>query len=236
MDRVKQGVNMKELIKDQLNVDDFVYISPNAYGDKDKTSRAKIIGIGKNILEIQYVVTGEYNAIPYVNIRNLKFEGGFKMWKDYGWVIAQEEKITKEKRKERVKAMLHKPTNNPADKLVYDGNTLSNAFKGISISRHESEPEDLEKAVMMYLLKDMGYTYSDVHKVLESVEIKWIPKDGEDFFYITSEGDIIPQNYDSKSIQHINICNFGNYFKTEEDAINARSKILNIFKESKDNA
>lgn len=37
MDRVKQD----------LKVGDKVYISPSAYGDKDKTSRAKIIGIGK---------------------------------------------------------------------------------------------------------------------------------------------------------------------------------------------
>lgn len=182
------------------------------------------------------MTTGEYNAILYVNIRNLKFEGDFKMWKDYGWVIEQEEKIAKEKRKERVKDMLHIPTNKPTDKLVYDGKTLSNVSNGIIVTRHESEPEDLEKAVMMYLLKDLGYTYTDVHKVLESVEFKWYPKDGEDFFYITSEGDIIPQNYDSKSIRHINICTFGNYFKTEEDASNARSKILNVFKESKGNA
>lgn len=226
MDRVKQ----------ELKVGDKVYISPSAYGDKDKTSRAKIIGIGKNILEVQYVTTGEYNAIPYVNIRNLKLEGGFKMWKDYGWVIEQEEKIAKEKRKERVNDMLHIPTNKPTDKLVYDGNTLSNASNGIIITRHESEPEDLEKAVMMYLLKDLGYTYNDIHKVLESVEIKWYPKDGEKFFYITSEGDIVSQKYDSESIHHVNICTFGNYFKTEEDASNVRSKILNVFKESKGNA
>ena len=182
------------------------------------------------------MATGKYNAMPYANIRDLKFEGGNQMWKDYGWVVEQEEKIAKEKRKERAKDILHMPTNKPTDKLVYDGTTLSNASNGITIRRHESEPEDLEKAVMMYLLKDLGYTYTDVHKVLESVEIKWYPKDGEKFFYITLSGTVDYAYYYSKSDSHKNLCTFGNYFKTEEDAIDAQSKIVDVFKEVKDNA
>lgn len=56
--------------------------------------------------------------------------------------------------------------------LIYDGTTLKGQINGkeIKVTRSDKDKEDLEKAVMMALLKSLGVTYVDVKDLKNKVK------------------------------------------------------------------
>lgn len=91
-----------------------------------------------------------------------KFSHTFRLKGDGCWWFAPEmidwEKTEKINKKET--------------RLTYDGTTLKGQINGkeIKVTRSDKDKEDLEKAVMMALLKSLGVTYVDVKDLKNKVK------------------------------------------------------------------
>lgn len=114
-------------------------------------------------------------------------------------------------------------------KPTYDGTTLS--LGDLKVTRHRDDKEDLEKAVMMLLLKKEGYSFGDVRRVVKNTKVKWVPKDGQKFFFITSPGNISSDVYYEAWSIHEELRVFGNCFRTEEEAEKKLEQIRKLLKE-----
>lgn len=122
--------------------------------------------------------------------------------------------------------------NKKETELVYDGITLEGQISGkeIKVVRSSEDKEDLEKAVMMGLLKSLGYSFEDVKKLQSKVKKVWKPKFNQIYYYVGPYGEVKPTrnlNYDfDKKI--FEICNC---FKTKEEAEQKAMKFRELFKE-----
>ena len=115
--------------------------------------------------------------------------------------------------------------------LVYDGAILKGQINGkeIKVVRSSKDKEDLEKAVMMGLIQSLGYTYKDVKELENKVKTIWRPQENEKYYFVTSCGAVVyTYNYDSQLDKEL--FDFGNYFKTEEEAEQKAIEVRRLFK------
>ena len=116
-------------------------------------------------------------------------------------------------------------------KPTYDGTTLS--FGDLKVTRHIDDKEDLEKAVMMLLLKKEGYNFGDVRRIVKNTKVKWIPKDRQKFFFINPTGNISSDVYYGAWNVHEQLYKLGNCFKTKEEAKAKAEQIMRILQEGR---
>lgn len=116
-------------------------------------------------------------------------------------------------------------------KPTYDGTTLS--LGDLKVKRHRDDKEDLEKAVMMLLLKKEGYSFRDVRRVVKNTKVKWVPKDGQEFFFITYTGNISSDAYYGAWSVHEELRVLGNCFRTEEEAEKKLEQIRKLLQEGR---
>lgn len=114
-------------------------------------------------------------------------------------------------------------------KPTYDGITLS--LGDLKVTRHRDDKEDLEKAVMMLLLKKEGYSFGDVRRIVKNTKVKWVPKAGQKFFFITSTGNISSGVCYGPWSAHGERYMFGNYFRTKEEAEKKLEQIRKLLQE-----
>lgn len=114
-------------------------------------------------------------------------------------------------------------------KPTYDGTTLS--LGDLKVTRHRDDKEDLEKAVMMLLLKKEGYSFGDVRRIVKNTKVKWVPKAGQKFFFITSTGNISSGVCYGPWSAHGERYMFGNYFRTKEEAEKKLEQIRKLLQE-----
>ena len=112
---------------------------------------------------------------------------------------------------------------------AYDGTTLY--WDGIKVVRDDKHDEDLEKAVMILLLKKEGYCFGDIKNVIKKTKVKWVPKDGQKFFFITSTGDISSDVYYGAWSVHEEWYMLGNCFRTEEEAEKKLEQVKKLLSE-----
>lgn len=115
--------------------------------------------------------------------------------------------------------------------LIYDGTTLEGQINGkeIKVTRSDKDKEDLEKAVMMALLKSLGVTYVDVKDLKNKVKKVWRPKYREKYYYIMSNLEVNCGYNDDYSMDKRRI-QVGNCFETEEEAEKKVVEIRRILK------
>jgi hypothetical protein len=116
-------------------------------------------------------------------------------------------------------------------KPTYDGTVLSG--DDIEVTRHRDDKEDLEKAVMMLLLKKEGYSFGDVRRIVKNTKVKWVPKDRQKFFFINPTGNISSDVYYGAWNVHEQLYKLGNCFKTKEEAKAKAEQIMRILQEGR---
>ena len=114
-------------------------------------------------------------------------------------------------------------------KPTYDGTVLS--WDDIEVTRHRDDKEDLEKAVMMLLLKKEGYSFVDVRRIVKNTKVKWVPKAGQKIFFITYTGNISSGVYYGAWSVHEELLVFGNCFKTKEEAMVKLEQVKKLLSE-----
>ena len=124
-----------------------------------------------------------------------------------------------------------KRLNNKNSGLLYDGTTLEGEIDGqeIKVVRSPEDKEDLEKAVMMALLKSLGYSFEDVKKLQNKVKKVWKPKYTEIYYYVGPYGEVESTrnlNHDSDE-KLFEVCN---YFKTKEEAEKKAAEVKELFR------
>ena len=124
-----------------------------------------------------------------------------------------------------------KKLNKKETKLVYNGTTLEGQINGkkIKVVRSSEDEEDLEKAVMVGLLKSLGYSFSDVKRLQNKVKTVWRPKYAEIYYYVGVYGEVksttnLNLDYDKKLFEACNC------FETKEDAEQKAIKFRELFK------
>ena len=107
--------------------------------------------------------------------------------------------------------------------ITYDGREI--------IVKNNNEENDVEKAVMLLMLKQRGVTYTDVKREVEKVKVKWRPAIGEQFYYISTTPTIKARalTYFTEGALK-EMTDAGNYFRTKEDAEEKIEKIKEILK------
>ena len=121
--------------------------------------------------------------------------------------------------------------NKKETKLTYDRTTLKGQINGqeIKVIRSPEDREDLEKAVMMGLIKSFGYSYSDVKRLQSRVKEVWRPKFNQKYYYAGACGEVesmcnLDNDFDKK------IFEIGNCFKTREEAEKKAAEVKELFK------
>lgn len=105
---------------------------------------------------------------------------------------------------------------------------LTNSEEEFAVTNKEEE-NDIEKAVMMLMLKSLGVTYGDVKKEVEKVKVKWRPTEDDRYYYIREIGDISSCFWSELSWDYYRF-DFNNCFKTEEEAEEKLEKIKEVLK------
>lgn len=115
--------------------------------------------------------------------------------------------------------------------LIYDGTTLKGQINGkeIKVVRSDKDKEDLEKAVMMCLLKSLGYNYDDVKKLQSKIKKEWRPKYREKYYYIMSNLEVNCGYNDDYSMDNRRI-QVGNCFETVEEAEKKVIEVKGLFR------
>lgn len=95
--------------------------------------------------------------------------------------------------------------------------------------KNNNEENDAEKAVMLLMLKQLGITYGDVKKEVEKVKVKWVPKDGEKYYWINYRLEINWFIWEGLWADR-DLFKCGNCFETREVAEGKLEKIRGILK------
>ena len=120
---------------------------------------------------------------------------------------------------------------NKKSELIYDGTILRGQIDGqeIKVVRSSKDKEDLEKAVMMGFIQSLGYTYKDVKDLKNKVKTPWRPQEDEKYYFVTSRGSVVyTYNYNTRVDKES--FDFGNCFKTEEEAEKKVVEIIRVLK------
>lgn len=89
-----------------------------------------------------------------------------------------------------------------------------------------------EKADFLARLeKECGKRWNEETKQLE--DIRWMPKEKEEYFYVRVYDDILNKLYDCNNTYDLSRVKIGNCFKTKQAAQKAAAQIKEIFKNSK---
>ena len=109
--------------------------------------------------------------------------------------------------------------------LVYSDNTLKGKIGDVDVNV-SSQSDDLEKVCMLALLQSKGYSYEDVKELCKT--IKWTPKYGEEYYYLTVKSE---DNLDSFT----DTIRFdkGNCFRTYKEAEDKLEEVLKLKEEMK---
>ena len=112
---------------------------------------------------------------------------------------------------------------------TYDGTILY--WDGIKVVRDDKHDEDLEKAVMILLLKKEGYCFGDTKNVIKKTKIKWVPRERERFYYINDAGKVSSYAYVKGFAIHELFIKFGNCFKMKEEAMVKLEQVKKLLSE-----
>lgn len=108
--------------------------------------------------------------------------------------------------------------------------TKATTYDGREITvKNNNEKNDMEKAVMLLMLKSLGVTYRDVKKEVEKVKIKWVPKRDEKYYWINSYTEIERYTWDGYDIDK-KLLESGNCFKTKEGAERKAEEIKEVLR------
>ena len=105
--------------------------------------------------------------------------------------------------------------------VTYDGEEI--------VVKNDGEENDVEKAVMLLMLKRHGFTYGDVKKEVEKVKVKWTPAEDDRYYYIREIGDISSCFWNELSWDYYRF-DFNNCFKTIEEAEEKLEKIKEVLR------
>ena len=105
---------------------------------------------------------------------------------------------------------------------------LTNNGKEFAVTNNDKE-NDIEKAVMMLMLKSLGVTYGDVKKEAEKVKVKWVPKKGEKYYWINYRLEINWFIWEGLWADR-DLFKCGNCFETREEAEGKLEKIKEILR------
>lgn len=97
------------------------------------------------------------------------------------------------------------------------------------IVKNNNEENDVEKAVMLLMLKSLGVTYSDIKKEVKKVKVKWIPKLYEECYTILGSCIVMRTSF-STNREDAERLSIGNYFKTREEAERKAEEIKEVLK------
>lgn len=120
-------------------------------------------------------------------------------------------------------------------KIIQSGDSKKETTKGITydgteiIVKNNGEENDIEKAVMLLMLKQRGVTYSDVKREVEKVKVKWEPKQDEKYYWINEYLEINWNVWEAHPIDKLYL-GCGNCFGTREEAGEKLEKIKEVLK------
>ena len=120
--------------------------------------------------------------------------------------------------------------------MTLDKNTLTSKVTDDMLNTltiktiRSNEEHDIEKAIMMTILKGLGIKYSDIEKCVNLVQENWTLKRGDNYYYIDDLLQIKNTIFYDYSYDIIRIKN-NNYFKTHKEAEEKLEKIKGILKE-----
>ncbi len=97
-----------------------------------------------------------------------------------------------------------------------------------------NEEHDIEKAVMMVILKGLNINYSDILKCVELVQEKWIPSEHEHYHFLDDGLDVVITWFNSDRQDDRNRIKVGNYFRTHEEAETKGEEIKRLLNEGRD--
>ena len=95
--------------------------------------------------------------------------------------------------------------------------------------KNNREENDIEKAVMLLMLKSLGVTYGDVKKEVEKVKFKWEPAEGEEYYWINSFLQVDWFIWERSNVDETMLTN-NNCFKTKEEAERKAEKIKEVLR------
>ena len=95
--------------------------------------------------------------------------------------------------------------------------------------KNNGEENDIEKAVMLLMLKQNGFTYGDVKREVEKVKVKWVPQLDEKYYYINTSGKVDFIYWKGHSIDTGRL-EFNNCFETRKEAEEKLEKMKEILK------
>lgn len=105
--------------------------------------------------------------------------------------------------------------------ITYDGREI--------MVKNNNEENDIEKAIMLLMLKQQGFTYSDIKREVEKVKVKWIPKLYEECYTILGSCIVMRTSF-STNREDAERLSIGNYFKTREEAERKAEEIKEVLK------
>ena len=94
-----------------------------------------------------------------------------------------------------------------------------------------------EGVVFKSISKGLDYWVDneEIEKTFEIPEGLWKPAQGEDYFFFSSAGNVARTSLFKSSALDSDRIKFGNYFKTEEEALEASKKVKELLLSSKQN-
>ena len=108
--------------------------------------------------------------------------------------------------------------------------TKATTYDGREITvENSNEENDIEKAVMMLMLKSIGITYGDVKKEVEKVKVKWVPKDGEKYYWVNGYFEISWYIWYGVRVDRL-LLDSGNCFETKKEAEEKLEKIKEVLR------
>lgn len=121
--------------------------------------------------------------------------------------------------------------------IIQSGESGNETTKAIThngeeiIVKNNNEENDIEKAVMLLMLKKLGFTYGDVKREVGKIKVKWIPAIGERFYYVSTNPTLKARalTYFIEGALKETI-DSGNCFRTKEEAEEKLEKIKEVLK------
>jgi len=80
------------------------------------------------------------------------------------------------------------------------------------------------------IAKDVKEKVNKVKELIEPADKpkKWKPEEGEEYYIVSFDGDVYWRNYNERSTDDMSIIEFGNYFKTKQEAREMATKIKEL--------